>query len=262
MIYVIYYLYRQIPDSDRMVDLDIITIVALFFLTLLPVMILHLHQVQNMLKESVEREKNLKKIQETYYRSLLDMEEETKRYRHDMYNHFLVTRGLAKEEEAFNTLKYVESLENGWKTEGNKVHETGNLILNLLLHEHLSEIKDTEILILGFCKREMMIDEVDFCTIFSNLIQNAAEELLRLEQEKKYFIMEIRQGSDYTMIEIRNSSSRLADQKKGRLSTVKADKKNHGMGMENVKAAVKKYNGELSWGGDGKEFKVSVSMKI
>lgn len=262
VIYAIYYLYRKIPHSFRVIDLDWITMGALFFLTLLPVMILHLQRVQQLLEESIEREKNLKKIQETYYRSLLEKEEETKRYRHDMYNHFLAIRGLAKEEKALNTLKYVESLENKWKSEGSQVYETGNFILNLLLHEHLSEIKDAEILIKGFCKRDMLIDEADFCTIFSNLIQNAAEELGRLEQEKKLFIMEIRQGKEHTKIEIRNSSDRIADQKKGWLPTVKEDKKNHGIGMENVKSTVKKYQGELLWGGDGKEFKVSVSMKI
>lgn len=262
VIFALYIIYREIPHSFRVIDLDWITMGALFFLTLLPVMILHLQRVQQLLEESIEREKNLKKIQETYYRSLLEKEEETKRYRHDMYNHFLAIRGLAKEEKALNTLKYVESLENKWKSEGSQVYETGNFILNLLLHEHLSEIKDAEILIKGFCKRDMLIDEADFCTIFSNLIQNAVEELGRLEQEKKYFIMEIRQGKEHTMIEILNSSCRIADQKKGRLPTVKEDKKNHGIGMENVKSTVKKYQGELLWGGNGKEFKVSVSMKI
>ena len=110
-------------------------------------------------------------------KSLLEKEEETRRYRHDMYNHFLAIRGLAKEEKAEKTINYVEALETRWKTADRKVYDTGNMMLNLLLQEYLAERKDTKISILGYCKREMKMDEVDFCTIFSNLIQNASEEV-------------------------------------------------------------------------------------
>lgn len=193
---------------------------------------------------------------------MLEKEEETRRYRHDMYNHFLAIRGLAKEEKAEKTINYVEAIETQWKTADRKVYDTGNMMLNLLLQEYLAERKDTKISILGYCKREMKMDEVDFCTIFSNLIQNASEELERLNLDKKYFIMEIRQGMDYTMIEIRNSSNKRIEQGQEKLRTGKKNKKNHGIGMENVKRIIKRYGGENVWKSDGKEFKVTVSMKI
>ena len=262
VIHIIYLIYRKLPNSFRLIELDGITVAALLFLALLPIILLHLQRVQKLLEETIEREKKGRKIQETYYRSLLEKEEETRRYRHDMYNHFLAIRGLAKEEKAEKTINYVEALETQWKTADRKVYDTGNMMLNLLLQEYLAERKDTKISILGYCKREMKMDEVDFCTIFSNLIQNASEELERLNLDKKYFIMEIRQGMDYTMIEIRNSSNKRIEQGQEKLRTEKKDKKNHGIGMKNVKRIIKRYGGEIVWKSDGKEFKVTVSMKI
>ena len=64
------------------------------------------------------------------------------------------------------------------------------------------------------------------------------------------------------MIEIRNSSDKRIEQGQEKLRTGKKDKKNHGIGMKNVKRIIKRYGGEIVWKSDGKEFKVTVSMKI
>ena len=121
-------------------------------------------------------------------------------------------------------------------------------------------MKDINISVRGVCKRELRIDEVDLCTIFSNLIQNAAEELKGKKED--YFALEIEQGQDNTRITIRNSTDLLLAKDNQELTSSKQDKKNHGIGLKNVKQIVEKYNGDISWSADGKEFRVIVTMKI
>ncbi|MBQ9989932.1 MAG: GHKL domain-containing protein [Lachnospiraceae bacterium] len=246
----------------ELIDLDWLSAVSLIGLVLLTVLIFYIQKLYDLLEKAAETEKSLKQIQAAYYQSLLDKEEETRKYRHDMHNHLLAIRELARAEKAVQTADYVEGLEENWKKMGSSHYETGNMLLNLLLHYHLSETGEVKISVRGFCRREIRMDEVDFCTIFSNLIQNAAEELERQKEGEKYFILEIDQGEENTRITIRNSSRAVLSGQNQKLLSSKEDGRNHGIGFGNVEAAVKKYGGELLWNGDGREFKVIVSMKI
>ena len=136
------------------------------------------------------------------------------------------------------------------------------MILNILLNHHLAELEDIKISIIGVCKRELWIEDVDLCTIFSNLIQNAAEELGRLEEKEKFFMMEIMQGKENTRITICNSTDLSLKGENEGLRSSKKDREKHGMGLRNVKDTVVKYGGEILWSADGKEFKAIVTMKI
>ncbi|MGN1313743.1 MAG: GHKL domain-containing protein [Lachnospiraceae bacterium] len=256
------FIYESLPEGMEWINLDWLMIISFAALTLLIILVFYIQKLYGLLEKAVATERSLKQIQSVYYQSLLETEEETRKYRHDMHNHLLAIRELARSEKAVQTAEYTESLEEKWKQVGSGHYETGNRILNLLLHYHLSALQDAEVSIRGFCTREVRIDEVDFCTIFSNLIQNAAEELEKQHQDK-YFILEINQGRENTRITIRNSSSiGVLTRNNQKLLSSKRDKGNHGIGMENAKDTVEKYGGEIFWNSDGKEFKVVVTMKI
>ena len=258
----IQFMYQALPEEMEPIDLDWLTAVSLIGLTLLAILIFYIQNLYDLLERAAQTERSLKQTQAAYYQSLLDKDEETRKYRHDMHNHLLAIRELARTEGAVQTADYVEGLEENWKKTGSGHYETGNMLLNLLLHYHLSALKNIKVSIYGFCGREMRMDEVDFCTIFSNLIQNAAEELERQKQEDTYFTMEIHQGRENTSITICNSSKAVLTGENRKLLSSKKDKENHGIGMENVREVVEKYDGELTVSADGKEFGVTVTMKI
>ena len=190
----------------------------------------------------------------------MDKEEETRRYRHDMHNHFLYIGELAKSEKIGQIVEYVENLEEKWNKISKKNYETGNMTLNILLNHYLADLEGVKISVIGVLKRELAIEEVDLCTIFSNLIQNAVEELKRQEGDKRFFSLEIRQGRENTLITIRNSTKISANQNE-ELKTSKEDKRNHGVGLKNVEEMVKHYSGEFYREANGKEFKAVVLFK-
>ena len=258
----IQFMFEFLPEEMELINLDYVTIITFIALILLVTLILYAQKLFRLLERAAQTERNLKQIQAAYYQSLLDKEEETRRYRHDMNNHLLYLGEIAKSENAKQTVDYTESLQKKWSKLSSNRYETGNMILNILLNHHLAELEDIKISIIGVCKRELWIEDVDLCTIFSNLIQNAAEELGRLEEKEKFFMMEIMQGKENTRITICNSTDLSLKGENEGLRSSKKDREKHGMGLRNVKDTVEKYGGEILWSADGKEFKAIVTMKI
>ncbi|MGN1331768.1 MAG: sensor histidine kinase [Lachnospiraceae bacterium] len=253
-------MYEDLPKELQRFNLNYVFIVSSFVVTLLLISIFYVQKLYDFLQKVAETERKLNQLQKTYYQGLLDKEEETRRYRHDMHNHLLYIGELAKSENAGQTAEYVESLEEKWNKISKKHYETGNMTLNILLDHYLADLEGVKISVVGALKRELEIEEVDLCTIFSNLIQNAVEELKGQEGDKRFFSLEIRQGRENTSITLRNSAKILVNQNE-ELKTDKKDKRNHGIGLKNVEEMVKYYSGEFSWEANGEEFKAVVLMK-
>lgn len=257
----IQFMFELLPEEMELINLDYVAVIAFLAIVLLLVLILYIQKIFEFLEKAAQTERNLKQIQAAYYQSLLDKEVETRRYRHDMHNHLLYIRESAKAENARRTADYVESLEKKWNRVSSNHYETGNMTLNILLNHYLTDLDGARISVVGLCSRELKIDETDFCTIFSNLIQNAVEELKKQKGMDCFFSIEIKQGRDNTRVIIRNST-RVPLQSNQVPRSSKQDKKSHGIGLKNVKDTVEKYGGEFSWSADGKEFRAIVTMKI
>ena len=85
------------------------------------------------------------------------------------------------------------------------------------------------------------------------MIQNAVEEVKRQQEKKKYIKVKIKQGNQYLSITVKNSSKLLWDKKEKDLTTVKKDKKNHGIGIGNIIETAEKNGGSFELTGDGTE---------
>ena len=100
---------------------------------------------------------------------------------------------------------------------------------------------------------------MELCTIFSNIIQNAVEELKRQEKKEKYIKVIVKQGRHFVSVKVANSSDYMWNEKN---ETRKKDKRNHGFGLENVKEAIGRNGGEISFLADGKEVSVEVILPL
>lgn len=206
-------------------------------------------------------EKYINEMQKNYYLSLLERETDTKRYRHDINNHLMCLRALV--DGNIVAQNYIDNLQEKLYIIKNKSYETGFELMNILLGNHLSEIeKSVSISLVGKIMAKPDISDVDFCTIFSNLLSNAVEEVKRTPCINPYIKIEIRTGKVYLMITITNSSTVLIDDCEQNTMTKKQDKRNHGIGLRNVCEAVCRNNGSFSLESNGEEVSAKVILNL
>lgn len=118
--------------------------------------------------------------------------------------------------------------------------KTGNDIIDALINtkQKLAEenniIFSTNISIPSNCS----VSDLDFICILGNLIDNALEACEN--QNQKYIDLTIKEINHLLIIKVINSYKDMLPKK---FITTKKDKSLHGIGLENVKNLVKKYNG-------------------
>lgn len=222
---------------------------------------LYLKEMNQKDQKLLNMEKRIKEMQRKYYLSLLERETDTRRYRHDINNHLMYLRKLADGNSEVHN--YIDNLLEQLHDIKRKNYETGLEIMNILLSNHLSAIaKNVSVSIVGKVMAQPDINDVDFCTIFSNLLSNAVEEVERTSCIDPYIKIEIKTGKIYLMITIRNSSTTIIDNGKDNVMTKKRDKENHGMGLRNVCEAVSRNKGKFSLEGNGEEVSAKVILNL
>lgn len=164
---------------------------------------------------------------------------------HDMNNHMSMLACYIEKGEYQKALKYIEKITNDLIK--CKIYtDTNNQTLNAMIDLKRAVCTNEGILLKCYIQNDIPeFNDVAFCTVFGNLMDNA------IEAEKKETNKEIRlsielQGS-YLRITIQNniSSEVLVN---GKLpKTSKSDKINHGLGIESINNTVSKNNGAIEF---------------
>lgn len=191
------------------------------------------------LKGCLEAEKLLNNTQKSYYETMLLREENTRRFRHDIANHLICLRELIRQDEK-EAICYIEELQKDMIKIQHNTYSVGNIVIDAILNYYTQMLRDdVQITVVANYIEEAFMDEVQLCTMFSNLMKNAVEELERQQEGNKYLKVIVQKGIHGLKIEVENSTNRKKEcVKESFLETVKADKKNHGIGLRNVKDVV------------------------
>ena len=222
-------------------------------------LILFLRDIYDYQRLCTEQMREMSEMQKRYYEELLEREKETRKFRHDMKKHFLIIREMAEKNKDNGVCEYINSIDETGLFDKTK-YEIGNTKINVLTNYYLSMIKnDVEINVIGVMSDVLSIDESALCIIYGNLLQNAVEELNRINKKEKKLEVEINEGNHFLGFVISNTmeSGRLPDFK-----TKKNSKTDHGLGVMNIKMAIEKLKGELEYTIDGDVIKAKVTIPI
>lgn len=247
------YMQKYIMNEKIKLLCNIISFFSYGCIIIVVIFILSMKSANERMGKLIETERALKQMSENYYSALLRKEEETRKYRHDMNNHILCLKEYAKKEKASDTLQYIGILQERLEEIQKRVYFTGNDILDILLNYYLQSLEDIDITVTGMCKCKIEINDADFCIVISNLLQNAVEEIHRLEDEDRYIRINVEQGKSFFRLEIRNSSKAFFNKNKKLPETQKEDKENHGIGLINIIETMKRNQGKIEIEGNGKE---------
>lgn len=184
-------------------------------------------------------------------------EENTKRFMHDVKAHMLCLESLVCNEEVQEAQEYIENICQELKSVSGKQYYSGNDMVDILLNYYLAQVDEcAEIHVFGRWDNQMNISRSGICTICSNLLKNAVEEVNRCE-ENKYIVVKFVKGKQYSQVEVSNSVSK----KYKNLSKWKPqEEKNHGYGLRNVREFVEKNNGSMEIEISDVEYKITICV--
>lgn len=171
--------------------------------------------------------------QEEQYRIKLEVIDAVKHKYHDLKN-FVSTNGIKDLE---NEIKPFET-----------IIETGHDTLNILISDKIKQCQENNIEIIPYISASDMhfISDLDLCSLFGNIIDNAIEASVKLPEEKRYIHIKTNRKDSFIIMNFENSYKEKPIIKDNRFISSKQEA-GHGIGSQNIKRIVEKYNGSLSY---------------
>lgn len=214
------------------------------------------------IKKSNDMYKEHMALQKQHYEHMLLQYEELRKFRHDVKNHMLALNSMCTSEDNSQIKKYLSQLTNEVSSK-KPVEYTGNRELDAVIAPFVleAESKNIKVQFKGRVSDNVAIDMFDMCTIISNLLNNAIEACEKIQEDKRIIEFEIAGYNSQIFISVRNSydMESIINQKQ-KFITTKEDKQNHGIGLENVRRTVKKYDGDMRISQENERFIVTINI--
>lgn len=198
--------------------------------------------------------------QKDYYSMLIEKDKDTKKFRHDITNHFYCMKILFEDKKYEELYSYINDIQ-GAIDKLSSGTQTGNDVVNIVLGDVLSHKINNGINLSwrGRLPDKLKISNMDLCIIFSNLFKNSVEAVEKItENIEKKIEVEIKQLENNIIIKVKNPISEKVNIIDDKLKTSKLDKNNHGFGSLNVKEAVNKYGGNIKYDISAECFSVEI----
>lgn len=108
------------------------------------------------------------------------------------------------------------------------------------------------------------LSDLEICTVLSNLMNNAVEACLRVDESERFIKVCSRVVNDFWVIKVNNSFDGIVTEENGRLITRKKDKNQHGLGVGTVRKIIKEHDGEFEIQAKSKEkiFEVFIYLPV
>lgn len=170
----------------------------------------------------------------------------TSTIRHDLKNHMYSIRALTEEGKKDSVLEYIANIMEDLGTKHN-LAASGNTVIDSIINFKFQEAEQRGIktaLELKIPDDSMGIPSFDLTIILGNLLDNAIEAAAKVAGNS-YINVKIRLDKGRLLIQVENPYRGEIKGSKDRLLTTKADKENHGIGLDSIKNAIQKYDGTM-----------------
>lgn len=176
-----------------------------------------------------------------------NMYRQTRGWRHDYHNHIQTMKAYLSMGKLAELEDYLKELDRDL-TEVDTVLKTGNVKMDAILNSKISLAKTRDIRVeaKALVPPALPFSEVDLSLIIGNLMDNAMEACMKVEEKERRFIriyLDVLKGQLY--IYVMNSVGGALKKEGGRYLTTKRSAF-HGFGLMRLDRVVEKYHGYLN----------------
>ena len=199
-------------------------------------------------------------IQQEHYRQIFEKVEESRRMRHDFRQHLRTIMGMAGDGAA--QTEYISKMI--------QVNEAArpesyfeNLAIDSLLYHYLTVAREHGInatVQAAMPTEAVLPDEVAFCTILGNLMENAVEACQRQKDGKQFIRLaaRCREGRLYLMLE--NSFDGVLSE--GRSGYISRKHEGEGIGIVSAKELAQKLGGDIQFVAEKNLFQAMLTLPV
>ena len=183
--------------------------------------------------------------QQLYYmHNLEELIDCLKSERHDFNNHLGVIYGLLESKDIYKAETYVAQLVQTTEKYRNLVNIPYPMLRAMLNYKlSIAKEKAIELRLMIDVPEGLAINEFDLTVILGNLLDNAIEACLTVQESNRNIGLHISYKPDYLIIHTENPMKEVSvTQVRGR-ATTKNDPENHGFGLRNIEYLTQKHNG-------------------
>lgn len=248
-----------------------VTAACLFMLTVM--LFYHLDKMTIISENSLRTRLAMNMLEEDKARfaEMIAQQQETLRIKHDIRQHLSTLQYLLAEQDLAAARGYLEEVLQH-RALNNHLFTTGNTIVDSLISAKIPHIKSRgiDVRLNLMIPPQLPFEDMDLCTLLSNLLINAQEACERMAEEMpdgetppdKRICLEMSQKKSFLLIHVSNSYSGRLIVKGGRYQSTKKNADISGIGLSNVGIIVDKYQGVMEIRPDGREFHVHIMLPM
>ncbi len=186
---------------------------------------------QERLREALEEAEQHYALQQKYYDSLHQQQEQTRALWHDMGKYLRASQSDASDDALRQLQQMLDDIP--------QVVDTGNRVISVILNEYCQEAKTAGIRLHLDVQvpAEVFVSAADLYVLLGNTLDNAIEACRMLPAESKVICLKLRQQNKILFYEITNPYAEGSSAKRPGI---------HGYGLKNVAHCAQKYGGHTS----------------
>lgn len=193
-----------------------------------------------------------------HYKKINKLTDDLREFRHDYKNHMICLQSLLNNKQYDEALSYVKSITNQEILDSNKFF-SGNQIADAILTDknELAQKNNCKIIFDGSVSDEISVSNL--CTILSNALDNSIEACSKIDSDETQ-IIDVKCVALELIQIIRISNPNLDNN--AVTETSKADRKNHGFGLSNIRRTVERMDGQMIISSQYPTFVLEIEFKV
>lgn len=248
--------FERVKIRNNIINFSAVLIVPIFMVLIIYLLFnciskQYFENISLLMKKQVEQ-------QVEHYKKINKLTDDLREFRHDYKNHMICLQSLLNNKQYDEALSYVKSITNQEILDSNKFF-SGNQIADAILTDknELAQKNNCKIIFDGSVSDEISVSNL--CTILSNALDNSIEACSKIDSDETQIIDVKCVASELIQI-IRISNPNLDNN--AVTETSKADRKNHGFGLSNIRRTVERMDGQMIISSQYPTFVLEIEFKV